>query len=181
MQRIVGKQHGPFRSSFAAYHVPASALSNLPTVRTGCRSANLGIFVRPIIRMPLVVARGILNRVELISRILSVSDGEIIYLGSASPPTSSGVPGAFCGTGRSTAPASPCSRWGLPGRRHCCPRRCALTAPFHPRILRCNLLSVALAVRLPCPVVNRHRRPVECGLSSTGTKPAAIPAFNPAA
>ena len=130
--------------------------------------------------MPLAAARGILYRAELISRILSVSDGEIIYLGSASPPISSGAPGAFFGTGRSTAPASPCSRWGLPGRRHCCPRRCALTAPFHPRIRRCNLLSVALAVRLPCPAVNRHRRPMECGLSSTGTGPAAIPAFNPA-
>ena len=130
--------------------------------------------------MPLAAARGILYRAELISRILSVSDGEIIYLGSASPPISSGAPGAFFGTGRSTAPASPCSRWGLPGRRHCCPRRCALTAPFHPRIRRCNLLSVALAVRLPCPAVNRHRRPMECGLSSTGAKPAAIPAFNPA-
>ncbi len=46
--------------------------------------------------------------------------------------------------------------------------------------LRRNLLSVALAVRLPCPAVNRHRRPAECGLSSTGARPAAIPSVNPA-
>ncbi len=30
------------------------------------------------------------------------------------------------------APAWPCSRWGLPGRRHCCRRRWSLTPPFHP-------------------------------------------------
>ena len=45
---------------------------------------------------------------------------------------------------------------------------------------RRNLLSVALAVKLPCPAVNRHRRPMECGLSSTGARPAAIPSVNPA-
>ena len=83
--------------------------------------------------MPLSLARGIVYRVDAISRILSVCDGGTIYLGSPSPPTSSGVPGAFSGTGRSTAPVSPCSRWGLPGHRHCCQCRCALTAPFHPR------------------------------------------------
>ena len=42
--------------------------------------------------------RGILYRVDSISRILSVGDGGIIYLGSPLPPTSSGVPGAFHGT-----------------------------------------------------------------------------------
>ena len=30
------------------------------------------------------------------------------------------------------APAWPCFRWGLPGRRHCCRRRWSLTPPFHP-------------------------------------------------
>jgi len=29
-------------------------------------------------------------------------------------------------------PAWPCSRWGLPGRGHYCPRRWSLTPPFHP-------------------------------------------------
>lgn len=45
---------------------------------------------------------------------------------------SSSTPGAFCGAGRTPAPAWPCSRWGLPGRRHCCHRRWSLTPPFHP-------------------------------------------------
>lgn len=30
------------------------------------------------------------------------------------------------------APAWPCSRWGMPGRRHCCRRRWSLKPPFHP-------------------------------------------------
>ena len=50
-------------------------------------------------------------------------------------------------------------------------------SPSHP--CECNLLSVALAVRSPCPAVNRHRCPVECGLSSTRTRLAAIPSVNP--
>lgn len=100
--------------------------------------------------MPLSVGRGILCRVDAISRILSVVDGGTIYLGSASPPASSGVPGAFSGTGRSNAPVSPCSRWGLPGHRHCCRCRCALTAPFHPRSLYAAICSL---LHLPsgCP------------------------------
>ena len=84
-------------------------------------------------------------RVDTISRILSVGDGGIIYLGSTSPPTSSGVPGVFYGAGRSSAPVSPCSRWGLPGQRHYCRCRCALTAPFHPRTVSdaiCSLLHL---------------------------------------
>ena len=108
-------------------------------------------------------------RVDRVSRILSAMNGGIIYLGSASPPTSSGVPGAFIGTGRSNAPASPCSRWGLAWPATLLPlpvRSCRTLSPSHPA--GCNLLSVALAVRLPCPAVSRHRRPVECGLSSTG-------------
>ena len=92
--------------------------------------------------MPLSRGRGILYRVDAISRILSVSDGEIIYLGSALPPISSGAPGAFYGTGRSPAPVSPCSRWGLPGHRHHCRCRCALTAPFHPRSVSAAICSL---------------------------------------
>ena len=48
-------------------------------------------------------------------------------------PESCSTPGAFCGTSRPNAPAWPCSRWGLPGREHHCPRRWSLTPPFHPR------------------------------------------------
>ena len=98
-----------------------------------------------LIKEPFAIARGSRIRVDLISRILSVIDVGIIYLGSTLPPTSSGAPGAFCGTGRSTAPASPCSRWGLPGQRRCCRCRCALTTPFHPRIVIdafCSLLHL---------------------------------------
>ena len=50
-------------------------------------------------------------------------------------------------------------------------------SPSHP--CECNLLSVALAVRSPCPAVNRHRCPVECGLSSTRRSLAAIPLGQP--
>jgi len=101
--------------------------------------------------MPLSCGRGILYRADAISRILSVADGGIIYLGSPLPPTSSGVPGAFWGTGRSTAPASPCSRWGLPGQRHHCRCRCALTAPFHPRIINEDAICSLLHLPSGCP------------------------------
>ena len=100
--------------------------------------------------MPLSDGRGMLYRADAISRILSVADGGIIYLGPALPPASSGVPGAFCGAGRSPAPVSPCSRWGLPGHRHYCRCRCALTAPFHPRSVAAAICSL---LHLPsgCP------------------------------
>ncbi len=61
----------------------------------------------------------------------------IISLGDTLPCRSSGLPGArgvraaprlLAGI----APAWPCSRWGLPGRQHCCRRRWSLTPPFHP-------------------------------------------------
>jgi len=39
----------------------------------------------------------------------------------------------------------------------------------------CNLLSVALSVRLPCLVVNQHRYSMECRLSSARSRHAAIP------
>ncbi len=50
--------------------------------------------------------------------------------------------------------------------------RCALAAPFHPCPPRCwtgtgGLFSVALSLGSPPPAVNRHRVPVEPGLSST--------------
>lgn len=48
------------------------------------------------------------------------------------------------------APAWPCSRWGLPGRRHCCRRRWSLTPPFHPcRRERRRSVSVALSPGFP--------------------------------
>lgn len=56
-----------------------------------------------------------------------------------------------------------CSRWGLPGRRHYCPRRRSLTPPFHPHLfwvikpIQAIRLSVALAIELPRPVIGRHR------------------------
>ncbi len=61
----------------------------------------------------------------------------IIYLGPTSPWGSCSLPRAQRGRAapRSQAsftPAWPCSRWRLPGRRHCCRRRWSLTPPFHP-------------------------------------------------
>lgn len=56
----------------------------------------------------------------------------IIYLGRRLLDASCSLPGAFCGTSRPNAPAWPCSRWGLPSRRHRCPRWWSLTPPFHP-------------------------------------------------
>ena len=45
--------------------------------------------------------------------------------------------------------------------------RCALTAPFHPYLLKAGgLLSVALSLGSPPPGVTRHRVYVEPGLSS---------------
>ena len=134
-----------------------------------------------LIKEPFAIARGSRIRVDLISRILSVIDVGIIYLGSTLPPTCSGAPGAFCGTGRSTAPASPCSRWGFAWPSTLLSHAGALLP--HPftlaSLIDAILLSVALAVRLPCPAVSRHRYPAECGLSSTGSRPAAIPSVNP--
>ena len=44
--------------------------------------------------------------------------------------------------------------------------RCALTAPFHPYLIRGGLLSVALSLESPLPDVIRRRVSVEPGLSS---------------
>jgi len=63
-------------------------------------------------------------------------------------------------------PAWPCSRWGLPGRGHCCPRRWSLTPPFHPYSRRSGILSVARSGRLLRPGSYPASCSVECGLSS---------------
>ena len=58
--------------------------------------------------------------------------------------------------------------------------RCALAAPFHPYLQALQraggLFSVALSLGSPPPAVNRHRIPVEPGLSSTpgqGQRPSS--------
>lgn len=91
-----------------------------------------------------------------ISRILSVYDVGIIYLGCGLLHTSSSVPDAFCGTGRSNASVSPCSRWGLPSHRHYCRCWCAFTTPFHPHthcwmqsLLCCTCRQVTSPGRYP--------------------------------
>ena len=55
------------------------------------------------------------------------------------------------------APAWFCSRWGLPGRRHCCRRRWSLTPPFHP--YRTNPADIFCGPfrRFSHPGVTRHR------------------------
>ncbi len=82
------------------------------------------------------VGRGGQKMSRPVSRVLSRA---IIPLGSASPRTSSGLPGSARGStlpctreGQGYFPIWPCSRWGLPCRRVLPPTRCALTAPFHP-------------------------------------------------
>jgi len=59
------------------------------------------------------------------------------------------------------APAWPCSRWGLPGRRHCCRRRWSLTPPFHPYLKDRRPISQAVVFcgpfrGSPRPGVTRH-------------------------
>ena len=73
------------------------------------------------------------------------------------------------------APIRSCSRWGLPCRRRC-RRRGALLPHRFTRARRVltprdqdrtgGLFSVALSLGSPPPAVNRHRIPVEPGLSS---------------
>ena len=83
-------------------------------------------------------------------------------------------------------PAWPCSRWGMPGRRHCCRRRWSLTPPFHPcppvegpRGSQRNPRPAGGCFLWPCPRVTpsgRYPAPcsVERGLSSDGAEPPAI-------
>ncbi len=78
-----------------------------------------------------------------------------------------------------TAPIRPCSRWGLPCRPRCRGRGALLPHPFTltRRSRRAGgLLSVALSLRLPSPAVDRHRIPVEPGLSSS---PGSLPDQRP--
>jgi hypothetical protein len=54
------------------------------------------------------------------------------------------------------APVWPCSKWGLPGRQHCCQRRWSLTPPFHPyprRSATGRSFSVALSAGHPARVL----------------------------
>ena len=71
-------------------------------------------------------------------------------------------------------PAWPCSWQGLPGRSHCWLRRWSLTPPFHPYWHCQRYVSVAQSGRFPRPGCYPTPCSVECGLSSTGTNPAAI-------
>ena len=109
-----------------------------------------------------------------VSRVLSRA---IIPLGSASPRTSSGLPGSARGSAlpqHREAPGGfpiwPCSRWGLPCRRVLPPTRCALTAPFHPCRSREGLRRSALCCTfrgLAPPRRYLAPDPPEPGLSST--------------
>ena len=90
-----------------------------------------------------------------------------------------------------TAPIRSCSRWGLPCHP-CCQGRGALL-PHRFTRARVNaaaslaaiqpggLFSVALSLRSPSPVVNRHRIPVEPGLSSSGAPQGRRPGGDPTA
>jgi len=64
---------------------------------------------------------------------------------SRSPPQGGIVPAWFC------------SRWGLPGRRHCCRRRWSLTPPFHPYRTNSAVVFCGPIRGLPRPGVTRHR------------------------
>lgn len=72
-------------------------------------------------------------------------------------------------------PVWPCSRWGLPGRGHCCPRRWSLTPPFHPYSRRSGILSVARSGRLLRPGCYPTSCSLECGLSSPCSQGAITP------
>ncbi len=78
--------------------------------------------------------------------------------------------------GRPLVPAWPCSRWGLPGRGDCSPRRWSLTQKFASELAVSplptartprRLFSVARSGGLPRPGNYPAPCPVECGLSST--------------
>ena len=90
----------------------------------------------------------------------------VISLGAALPTRSSSLPEAEriepIRTARRTvqfASVWPCSRWGLPGRRHCCRRRWSLTPPFHPRRAwrGTALLCGPVPAGHPAPGITRHR------------------------
>ena len=105
------------------------------------------------------------KRSRPVSRVLSRAT---IPLGSASPQTSSSLPGRRAGRASARSlpqpfPIWPCSGRGLPCRERLPVARCALTAPFQPcLILRFDtkaiggLLSVALSVASRPPGVTWH-------------------------
>ena len=81
-----------------------------------------------------------------------------------------------CTASHAAPPATPirsCSRWGLPCRPRCrrrgalLPHRFTLSPPMVSHGRRGGLFSVALSLGSPPPAINRHRFPVEPGLSST--------------
>ena len=112
-----------------------------------------------------------------VSRVLSAPKcGTTIRLGRASRRASRDQPGrrsgnapAPCGA---TVPIRSCSRWGLPCRTRCLmrgallPHRFALARGTPCGSCAGGVFSVALSLRSPSPAVNRHRLPVEPGLSS---------------
>ena len=103
-----------------------------------------------------------------------------------SPPASRNLPGWWAGNSPegcpSTIPIRSCSRWGLPCRSRCrsrgglLPHRFTLAPPVvrlrraprpaEPNCRRGGLISVALSLGSPPPVINRHRVSMEPGLSS---------------
>ena len=84
-----------------------------------------------------------------------ISLGPRVAAGLMQPTRSSrgtSSPSPACGL----APARPCSRWGLPGRSHCWPRRWSLAPPFHPCLVEAVVFCGPIH-GLPRPGVARHR------------------------
>jgi hypothetical protein len=116
-----------------------------------------------------------------VSRVLSARGcGTTIHLGRALRRASCDQPGWRSGNAPAPCdaaiPIRSCSRWGLPCRS-CYQARGALLPPRFAltRGLPCGacaggVISVALSLRSPSPAVNRHRIPVEPGLSSTTSR-----------
>lgn len=95
-----------------------------------------------------------------------------VWGGSCLPPRAA-YPGVGGREQRPFPPARPCSRWGLLGRPCRQGRRCALTAPFHPRRgLRPGNLPLCSALPRVTPP-GRYPAPcsMESGLSSDATRP----------
>lgn len=110
------------------------------------------------------------NASRSISRILYSSRltgrARTIPLRYVSPHTSSNLPGLRRGNAPCVTPIWSCFWWGLPylsitGR---VVRSYRTVSPLLPE--GSGLLSVALSVRSPCPVINRHHISVKSGLSS---------------
>ena len=110
--------------------------------------------------------------------------GTTIPLGRTSRCASRDQPGRQSGNAPApcdaTIPIRSCSRWGLPCRS-CCQARGALLPPrfalargLSRDACAGGVFSVALSLGSPPPAVNRHRIPVEPGLSSTAHAAAAV-------